>query len=304
MKLTTWLPIAALALLAPLAAQKPGDPYLGRWDMTITATDLTYPGWLEVTVQNGKMAARVQPRTGSVHPATDVVEMAMVSGPNVASSLSLTVSQATPQHPALTWNLSLKDGKLTGTQHYGDTVNFVTGVRAPALDRPAPQAWANPEPLFDGKDLAGWQPDNPAANHWVARNGELVNQSKGANLRTRARSTISSCTSNTTARRAATAASTCAGATRFRWSMSRWAPTTRSTSMGAIYGIPGAHGEFQEARPVGELRRDVGRPACDRGSQRREDHRQPGDPRHHRRRDRRREGEPEPSTSRAITPAA
>ena len=179
-----WLPIAALAVLVPLAAQKSGDSFLGRWDMTITATDSTYPGWLEVTELNGKMAARVQPRTGSVHPATDVVATAMMSGPNERSGLSLTVSQATPLHPPLAWDLSLKDGKLTGTQHDGDTVNVVTGVRAPALDHPAPKAWANPEPLFDGKDLTGWQPDKPAANHWVARNGELLNESKGANLRT------------------------------------------------------------------------------------------------------------------------
>ena len=184
MKFTAWLPIAALLLLAPLAAQNSGNPFLGRWDMTITAADATYPGWLEITEQNGKFAARVQPRTGSVHPATDVALSAAMSGPNVSNGLSLTVSKATPQQPALTWNLTLQGDKLTGAQSRGGSADQIAGVRAPALDRPTPQAWTNPEPLFDGEDLAGWQPDNPAANHWVARDGELLNRSKGANIRT------------------------------------------------------------------------------------------------------------------------
>ena len=46
-----------------------------------------------------------------------------------------------------------------------------------------PKKWTRPEPLFNGKDLTGWEPDNPAINHWVAKDGELVNEAKGANLR-------------------------------------------------------------------------------------------------------------------------
>jgi hypothetical protein len=65
-------------------------------------------------------------------------------------------------------------------------------MRAPALKRAAPKAWADPQPLFNGKDLTGWEPVNntPEAlegrftSHWVARGGELVNDARGSNLRT------------------------------------------------------------------------------------------------------------------------
>ena len=39
-----------------------------------------------------------------------------------------------------------------------------------------PKKWTKPRPLFDGKDLKGWEPiGNVENNKWVARNGELVN---------------------------------------------------------------------------------------------------------------------------------
>ncbi|HJZ95212.1 MAG TPA: DUF1080 domain-containing protein [Candidatus Solibacter sp.] len=60
----------------------------------------------------------------------------------------------------------------------------ITGVPAPALHRKAPMAWTKPEPLFDGEDLTGWEPGARSRNHWNARNGELVNERAGANIRT------------------------------------------------------------------------------------------------------------------------
>jgi len=39
-----------------------------------------------------------------------------------------------------------------------------------------PKAWSAPEPLFNGKDLTGWEVvGNPANSFWIARAGELVN---------------------------------------------------------------------------------------------------------------------------------
>jgi hypothetical protein len=38
-------------------------------------------------------------------------------------------------------------------------------------------------PFFNASDLAGWEPGNPAANHWIAQNGELLNTRAGANIR-------------------------------------------------------------------------------------------------------------------------
>jgi hypothetical protein len=48
-----------------------------------------------------------------------------------------------------------------------------------------PAAWTSPVPLFDGKDLNGWEPiGDTANNHWVVKDGLLVNEAHGANLRT------------------------------------------------------------------------------------------------------------------------
>jgi hypothetical protein len=64
-------------------------------------------------------------------------------------------------------------------------VTPLEGVRAPELNRKAPAAWTNPQPLFNGKDLAGWEPiGDPANNHWVVVDGALLNEKRGANLRT------------------------------------------------------------------------------------------------------------------------
>jgi len=80
---------------------------------------------------------------------------------------------------AISWELtSPSAGKLTGIEKHGDAADGIAlaGVKAPSLDRPMPKEWTKPRPLFDGKDLAGWEPiGNVDNNKWVARNGELVN---------------------------------------------------------------------------------------------------------------------------------
>jgi hypothetical protein len=98
--------------------------------------------------------------------------------------LSLVLQEANGTQTALTWDVDASGDKLSGSQKRGDSIGQVIGVRAPALVRPEPKSWSAPEPLFNGKDLTGWEPLDPAHNHWVAKNGELVNEAHGANLRT------------------------------------------------------------------------------------------------------------------------
>ena len=70
-------------------------------------------------------------------------------------------------------------------QRRGENTTPITGVRAPALKRDPPRAWSDPKPLFNGRDLDGWEPIGNAANsHWVAKDGMLVNEDHGANLKT------------------------------------------------------------------------------------------------------------------------
>src|SRR6185437_11481231 len=104
----------------------------------------------------GHPTIRLVGRVGSAHSVSN----AKVSGSR------LTFNDGPGQ-----WEIDVQDRKLAGHSPAGQ----LTGVPAPRLAPKAVNTWSNPEPLFDGRDLSGWEPDNPAANHWMAENGELRN---------------------------------------------------------------------------------------------------------------------------------
>lgn len=170
--------VLGLFVAALLLCSKESSPFAGRWDITVTPEKGDpYPDWMEVVDKGGSFDVRVQPRSGSVHGINEV----KVDG----GKLILTITAAA-KGPATTWELTVKAGKLAGVQKHGDTVNAqLAGVRAPELKRKEPKAWTNPEPLFNGKDLAGWEPfPATAKNNWVAQDGILLNTEHGANLKT------------------------------------------------------------------------------------------------------------------------
>jgi hypothetical protein len=174
------------ALLQPALSQKRDTGKIaGRWDLTITAGNTSYPSWMEFVDEGGSPAVRIVGRTGSARSVEDVKAGFTAVGAVMAWHLSFTTTESFDGKPVkVTWEMDAQGDKLTGKQHRADGVDYeLAGVRAPALKRNAPAAWTNPEPLFNGKDLTGWEADNPSANHWKAGNGELVNEKKGANIR-------------------------------------------------------------------------------------------------------------------------
>ncbi len=163
--------------LFPLVSQAQTNPFVGRWDFDVPTRNGIGANWLGITEQNGKLEIWFQPTGGNVHKLDDY----KLNG----NHLTLTVSPAAGNRPAITWELDAADGKLTGTQKRADSSITLTGVPAPALNRPEPSAWSQPEPLFDGKDLNGWEPvGDVAQNHWIAQDGMLVNPQRGADLKT------------------------------------------------------------------------------------------------------------------------
>src|SRR5262249_45279030 len=147
--------------------------FLGRWDMTVTpATGKPYPQWMELTESGGKIEGRVQPRGGAWRP---IVGAKMDGGKLIVDVGA--VGQRSPGSE-ITWERTAAGaGKLSGAERRGDAAGpMLAGVKAPTLDRPMPKEWTKPRPLFDGKDLKGWEPiGNVDNSKWVARNGELVN---------------------------------------------------------------------------------------------------------------------------------
>jgi len=176
MKQICYAVVFGIAGLLPALPQTGAGPFLGRWDITITTPNVSYPDWMEVSEKDGQLSARVQPRGGSVHPAAGV----KLEG----SHLLVTVSAATADGPGVNWDLIGSGDSISGTQKHGDATAQIAGIRAPALKHNTPKSWSKPESLFNGKDLTGWEPDDPKINHWVAQDGVLLNESHGANLKT------------------------------------------------------------------------------------------------------------------------
>jgi hypothetical protein len=169
--------ILIAAVIVPGLAQRSTNPFVGRWDFNITTPAGARASWLGVSEKGGELEVWFQPTGGNVYRVKD----AKLNG----SHLSLTLSQPSGNRPAMSWELDAQGDKLVGVQKRGDSTIDIVGVRAPELKRAAPPAWSNPEPLFNGKDLTGWEPiGNTANNHWVVRDGLLINEQRGANLKT------------------------------------------------------------------------------------------------------------------------
>jgi 3-keto-disaccharide hydrolase len=164
--------------LATCAFPQSAKPFLGRWDLTLTSPRGAWPQWMEIVEKDGKLDGRIQPRGGAVRP--------IVSAKLDGSHLLITVSTATQRAPEVNWDLTSEGGKISGTQKQGENSDTsMVGVRAPELKKPMPAAWTAPESLFNGKDLAGWEPvNNPANSHWVVKDGTLFNEARGSNIRT------------------------------------------------------------------------------------------------------------------------
>ena len=163
--------VVLCAFVAPGFAEKSSNPFVGRWDFNISTPGGTRASWLGVSEKDGKLEVWFQPSGGNVYQVKDF----KVEG----THLSLTLSRGT------TWELDPKGGELTGEQKHGTNTIALTGVRAPELKRKAPKAWASAEALFNGKNLDGWEPiGDTAHSHWVVKDGMLVNEAHGANLRT------------------------------------------------------------------------------------------------------------------------
>ena len=161
-------------MLGALAAPPDDEGFLGRWDLTVSAEDRSYPSWLEVTREAGTLKARFVGRGGSVFPVPDV---AIESG-----ELKFQISRGKTQ---VVYKARLKDGRLDGTLAEGERpARSWSGVRAPAWPKAAPRRkQGKPVALFNGKDLSGWvaqQPNRPLG--WTVKDGALSNEAKANNI--------------------------------------------------------------------------------------------------------------------------
>ena len=168
--------LIGLSLLSALSfsasAKSSTKAFIGRWDFDVASAQTVGANWLSVEPKGpNDYEIWFQPTGGHVI----VVKDYKLEGEHLTL------------HPNAeeTWELTPAGDRLTGTEKHGDKRREVSGVRAPALKRKTPKAWSEPEALFNGKDLDGWEPiGDPAKNHWVVKDGLLVNDTRGDNLKT------------------------------------------------------------------------------------------------------------------------
>jgi len=166
--LTGLILVSALSL--PALAKK-DNGFIGRWDFDVASAESVGANWLSVEKKGNDYEIWFQPTGGHVYQVKDY----KLEGNHL--TLNFGADNA--------WDLTAAGGRLTGTEKHGDKTRQLNGVRAPALKHKAPKAWSEPEALFNGKDLDGWEPiGDPAKSHWVVKDGILLNEAHGANLKT------------------------------------------------------------------------------------------------------------------------
>jgi len=151
-------------------------PFLGRWDLTLKATDREYPSWLEMRQEDGQLKARMVGRWGNARPLPKV---------EVSNGTLIFVSPKEEEGSKtdLVFEGKFADKTLSGTVTGpdGKTWQWV-GEKAPALERTGTPKWGKPIQLFNGKGLTGWKMDKPGPPVWTVQDGTLVSPGNGPEL--------------------------------------------------------------------------------------------------------------------------
>jgi len=168
--------------MTAIGAERSGDagPFLGRWDVTLTAPERDYPSWLEITSEGGQLQVRMVGRWGHARrlPSAEIVDggIRFVSPKEEEGRVD----------GDMVFEGRLQGQALVGTTSGPDGTSWTwRGEKAPALKRDRAPKWGSPHALFNGKDLTGWRPSDPnAKNSWKVSNATLVSPGEGADLRT------------------------------------------------------------------------------------------------------------------------
>jgi hypothetical protein len=158
---------------APDAAK----PFLGRWDLTLKASDRSYPSWLELREENGQLKAEFVGRWGNARPLPSAElsngHLKFISPKEEEESKTDLVFEGVLSGKILSGTLNGPDGK---TWQW-------TGSRAPSLKRASLPNWASPIPLFNSRDLTGWHEEKAGASPaWKVEKGLLITPGNGPEL--------------------------------------------------------------------------------------------------------------------------
>jgi len=153
------------------------NPFLGRWDLTLKGGDRDYPSWLEIRLEDGKLAAQMVGRWGNARPLPKV---------EISDGQLTFVSPKAEEETPDDWVFV---GKLNGNSLSGSVTGPKGGpwtwsaVPAPLLQKKGTPKWGKPVSLFNEKDLTGWKMRDPnTAAVWKVENGTLISPGHGPEL--------------------------------------------------------------------------------------------------------------------------
>src|SRR5947209_11421042 len=98
-RIATFL-VVVFGLSVSAFAQSKGNPFVGRWDFNVTTPRGIGANWLGVTDQGGNVQVWFQPTGGNVSKLKDF----KLDG----SHLTLNLSPASGNRPAMTWELDAR----------------------------------------------------------------------------------------------------------------------------------------------------------------------------------------------------
>lgn len=151
---------------------------LGRWDLTVIKDGKETPAWLEIKLSGfNTLVGTFVSDAGSARPVSHI----KLTDGKFSFEIPTQWEDGTGM---ITVEGQLEGQDLKGTliSNKGNKFEFV-GVQAPYLVREGKGVLGQPIELFNGKDLAGWTPFG-GENHWVVKDGILINEKAGANLMT------------------------------------------------------------------------------------------------------------------------
>jgi hypothetical protein len=152
-------------------------PFLGRWDVTLSAPEREHPTWLEISQSDGKLQVRMVGRWGHAR----VLPKAKFLGDRIRF---VSPKEEEGRDDDMVFEVRMDRGALVGETRGPDgSVWPLRGERAPALARAAAPVWGKPITLFNGRDLDGWHAsDGKLPCTWSVENGTLVSHGRGAEL--------------------------------------------------------------------------------------------------------------------------
>ncbi len=165
-----------LSILSMVSYAQEIKPIEGRWNLLIEQDGKELPSWLEVRHSgNNTLVGRFVYAFGSARPIAEVKEK--------DGKYSFAIPpQWEPGERYMEFEAQLEGDALKGTMVYTDGNTYPwTASRAPELLFTENPKWGEPQQIFNGKDLKGWQAIG-AENQWVVEDGILKSPKSGANL--------------------------------------------------------------------------------------------------------------------------